>query len=321
MPTLHVLLCVSVLLAFIMGFAIVRGDICAVAAVNYWINQKRTAYLRAFIAASASAGLALLPCAWFFQDFVTLSKIHPVSTTTLVGGAFFGLGAFLNGACVFGTIAHISRGETNYLGSIVGMFLGGLSAPFATSNAEVYSTSPLSSPTILAVLVWLAFIGILIHQLFSRHQLIRLNYFKLTAKYEWDPILSMTVIGMTGGVLYGTVGNWGYLTVLSQDAAKLTNPYTPSVATPVLTATSALFLGAIVAAWKMHRLNLRKPEVFKFGQKVIAGMLMSVAATLIPGGNDVLLLYGIPSFAVHALVAYLVMLATLAILFKSRKAR
>ena len=121
-----------------MGFAIGRGDVCAVAAVNYWINHKRTAYLRAFIVATASAGLALLPSAWFFPATVTLSQTYEPSGIMLIAGALFGLGAFLNGACVFGTLAHISKGEMDYIGTIAGMFIGAIFAPLVTSRTEGY---------------------------------------------------------------------------------------------------------------------------------------------------------------------------------------
>ena len=45
------------------------------------------------------------------------------------------------------------------------------------------------------------------------------------------------------------------------------------------------------------------------------GMLMGLAAKLIPGGSDMLLLWSIPGLALYGAVAYLIMLATLAALF------
>lgn len=319
MSELITLLAISIPLAFFMGFAIGRGDICAVAAVSFWVNSKRAAYLRAFIIAIASAGLALLPCTWLFPDIIKLSKAYQISEITLMAGALFGLGAFLNGACVFGTLAHISKGEINYVGTIVGMFIGALATPLLKPQIESNYFLDLSHPTPLAILTWLAFILITANELRLRRQLIKFNYFAIRSKHVWDPILSMAIIGINGGLLYATIGNWGYLTVLSHDAAKLLNPSIPDVTIQVFSATGALILGAIVAAWKTHKLKIRKPGAAMFVRKMLGGSLMSFSALIIPGGNDTLLLYGIPSLAPHAFVAYLIMLTTLFALFWIRK--
>lgn len=318
MSHLNIILVISVPLAFIMGFAIGRGDVCAVAAVNYWINHKRTAYLRAFIVATASAGLALLPSAWFFPATVTLSQTYEPSGIMLIAGALFGLGAFLNGACVFGTLAHISKGEMDYIGTIAGMFIGAIFAPLVTSRTEGYFFLEISKPTALALFVWLVFIAITFHELVIRRHFIKPGGFEPSSHHAWSPTLSMSVIGITGGLLYALIGNWGYLTVLSHGAAKLITSYVPNVTLQVFTATGALIFGAIVAAWKTHRLKLRKPGFLPLFHKLVGGSLMSFSAIVIPGGNDALLLYGIPSLAPHAFIAYFIMLLVLAILFKIR---
>lgn len=318
MSQFYIILATSVPLAFTMGFAIGRGDVCAVAAVNYWINHKRTTYLRAFIVATASAGFVLLPSAWFFPTTVTLSQTYQPSWIMLIAGALFGLGAFLNGACVFGTLAHISKGEMDYIGTIAGMFIGAVFAPLVTSSTEGYFFLELSKPTALALFVWLVFISIAFHELALKRSPMNPGDFKPSSDRAWSPTLSMSVIGITGGLLYALIGNWGYLTVLSHGAAKLITPYVPNVTIQVLTATGALIFGAIVAAWKTHKLKLRKPGFFPLFQKLVGGSLMSFSAIVIPGGNDALLLYGIPSLAPHAFIAYAMMLLVLASLFKIR---
>lgn len=318
MSQLSITLFSSVLLAFTMGFAIGRGDVCAVAAVNYWINLKRTAYLRAFVVAAASAGIVLLPSAWFFPSTVALSQTYQPSGIMLIASALFGLGAFLNGACVFGTLAHISKGEMDYIGTIAGMFIGAIFAPLFTSRTEAYFFVELSRPTTLALFVWLVFIAIAVHELVMKHNFIRPCDLEPSSHRAWSPTLSMSLIGITGGLLYALIGNWGYLTVLSHGAAKLTITYVPDVTLQVFTATGALIFGAVVAAWKTHRLKLRKPGFLPLLHRLVGGSLMSFSAMVIPGGNDVLLLYGIPSLAPHAFIAYSIMLLVLALLFKIR---
>lgn len=302
-----------------MGFAIGRGDVCAVAAVNHWIRHKQTNHLRAFITAAASAGVVLLPSAWFFPSVVSLSPTYQPSEITLIAGALFGFGAFLNSACVFGTIAHLSKGEMDYIGTFIGMFIGALLASLVSFHPESLYFINLSRPSMLAICIWLIFITIAFHDIHLKHRSIESTDANVPLKGNWDPFFSMSVIGATGGVLYATIGSWGYMTVLSHNAAKLLNPSLPDVAIQVFTATGALFFGAIVASRKTRKLKLRKPSMLPFFRKLAGGLLMSFSAAIIPGGNDALLLYGFPSLSPHAFIAYAAMLAALAILFKQRQ--
>ena len=47
--------------------------------------------------------------------------------------------------------------------------------------------------------------------------------------------------------------------------------------------------------------------------------MMSFAAAIVPGGNDVMLLYGVPSAAPHAIAAYVAMMAVLYGVFRIQK--
>ena len=48
---------------------------------------------------------------------------------TVAGGVLLGLGAWVNGACVFGTVARLGSGEWAYLLTPVGFYVGCLTAP------------------------------------------------------------------------------------------------------------------------------------------------------------------------------------------------
>ncbi|SEK29571.1 hypothetical protein SAMN05216604_10222 [Pseudomonas agarici] len=300
-----------------MGFAIRRGDICAVAAVGHWMKHKQTSHLRAFITAAAWAGALLLPSVWFFPSVVNLSPTYKPSEITFVAGALFGFGAFLNRSCVFGTIAHLANGETDYIGTLIGMFIGALLAqvvPFPPSS-PLYLVN-LSTPNVLTICIWAAFIAIAFHDIDLKHRFIASNNNMTPSGSAWSPFFSMSVIGAAGGLLHAIIGNWGYLTVLSHSAAKLINPAQPDVALQVFTATGSLILGAIVAARKTRKLIVRKPQPLPFFRKLAGGSLMSFSAEIIPGGNETLLLHGIPSLAPHALIAYAAMLVAVIGLFK-----
>ncbi len=299
-----------------MGFAIRRGDICAVAAVGHWIKHKQTSHLRAFITAVAWAGALLLPSVWFFPGIVNLSPAYQPSEITFVTGVLFGLGAFLNGSCVFGTIAHLANGEMDYIGTLVGMFIGALLAQIIPFHSNSLYLVNLSTPNVLAICIWATFVAIAFHDIYLKHRFIASNDVNVPSGGTWSPFFSMSVIGATGGLLHAIIGNWGYLTVLSHGAAKLINPAQPDVALQVFTATGALIFGAIVAARKTRKLEIRIPKPLPFFRKLAGGSLMSFSAGIIPGGNETLLLHGIPSLAPHALIAYAAMLAAVIGLFK-----
>ena len=124
MDTTAGLLLVSAVLAFVVGLCIQRASVCAVRATEQWVYHRRTSRLRAFFSAAAWSGLVILPLAWLFPGSAMLAEDAPVTWTVLVGGALFGIGAALNGACVLGTVAQLTRGRTDYLATLAGITLG-----------------------------------------------------------------------------------------------------------------------------------------------------------------------------------------------------
>lgn len=62
------ILVLSTILAFVTGFAIKRGNICAVAAVHQWVVHRNAFHLRAFITGMCCSGLILVAIAWFFPQ-------------------------------------------------------------------------------------------------------------------------------------------------------------------------------------------------------------------------------------------------------------
>src|SRR5215813_10713863 len=85
----------------VMGFANQRGGTCTVAAFQEVVFEGRFERLIALFEASlwASAGFVLL-------DAAGLLAVVPVnyatSAATIAGGVLFGLGAVINGNCIFG---------------------------------------------------------------------------------------------------------------------------------------------------------------------------------------------------------------------------
>ena len=114
---------VAVIAAAAMGFAIQRGGTCMVAAVDQLVRdgsaKKLVALGECSLWTSALGILALAAGLGF-----AASPAYPVGVATLVGGLLLGLGAWLNGACVFGSIARIGGRDWHYLLTPPGFFFG-----------------------------------------------------------------------------------------------------------------------------------------------------------------------------------------------------
>lgn len=102
------LVLVTLTCAFCIGYAIRRGSICAVLATRALIIDGKSSRFRAFGVAAAGSGAIIVPLHWVGPDLATLSAGYPVSGLVLLGGAIFGLGAWMNGACALGTLAHLT---------------------------------------------------------------------------------------------------------------------------------------------------------------------------------------------------------------------
>ena len=104
---------VAALCVGLMGFAVQRGATCTVAAVDEVLNKRRAHRLMAMLEASlwVAGGLALAQLAHLAHPAGSMPGGYPINPWTVVGGALLGLGAWVNGACVFGAVARLGSGE------------------------------------------------------------------------------------------------------------------------------------------------------------------------------------------------------------------
>jgi uncharacterized membrane protein YedE/YeeE len=157
--------------AFLVGYAIRRGSICAVLATRVLILEGKSSRFRAFLVAAAGSGAIIVPLHWAMPNLATLSAGYPVTGLVLLGGAAFGVGAWVNGACALGTLAHLTGGQVRYLATVVGMVAGALIVQYAgvASNQDALpKASPLESPDLFAVLFVVALALSLANALYRR---------------------------------------------------------------------------------------------------------------------------------------------------------
>ena len=134
----------SALAVGLMGFAIQRGGTCMVAAVDEILSQRRAHRLTAMLEASlwVVGGLTLAQLAHWPGS---MPGGHELTRWTVVGAVLLGLGAYVNGACVFGAIARLGSGQWAQALTPVGFFCGCLAAAAVLQHARMDVSSTASS--------------------------------------------------------------------------------------------------------------------------------------------------------------------------------
>jgi len=309
-----VLWVLALVLAFIAGFALQRGGICAVAAVREVVRDGKWARFISFLECAAWALIGLLIAhvagwmsvgAWPQQASIAMAA---------VGGAVFGAGALLNGACAFGSAARLAAGEISFLalipGFIVGAALGmglGWGADMAPAAPAAFAmqgrTFALIAAGLAAFMVW---------RLWSawRAAPTLAQTAAILRAPHWPPALAMAVIAFVNVALLVIVFAWPYTTLLV-DVAFARGMEIVTRASIVL----VFLIGAWWGARSAGHFALRKGDVRAFAARFIGGALMGFGAALIPGGNDALVLLGLPLLQPAAFAAYAAMLAVIALGF------
>ena len=97
-------------LAFGVGFATQRGNVCSVLAARQIAETGKATRLVAFLTSSLWALVIVVPLGWLTAGAIGLSPTHEDLGLAVSGGALYGLGTFINGACGFGTAARVFSG-------------------------------------------------------------------------------------------------------------------------------------------------------------------------------------------------------------------
>lgn len=318
-PNLVLLALPIIMAAFIIGFAIRRASICAVLAAEQLVMHRRSSRMRSFLTAASWAGVMIVLLAWLFPGWAKVSPGFPLSLMVLAGGAVFGIGAYVNGACAFGTLAHLAGGDSDFAGTLVGIGIGAMAISALGTAHGIAQPSPLATPSMIGVLALALFLLIAVRFTWTHYQAQRRRVRELLWIGPWRPATAMVVIGLAGGFLHAMANEWTYMSVLSNRAAHLVDPTFPDPPLCALIGFVSLLVGGITAAAVSGKFHIAPIEWRAFGQKIVGGFLMSGSAALIPGGNDVMLIYGLPSLAPHAVAAYTAMTLTLFLLFWLKK--
>jgi Sulphur transport len=198
-------------LAATMGFAVQRGATCTVAAVDEVLTKRRAHRLLAMLEASVWVLGAVLLAQAMGGHTNLMPDGYAVSGWSMAGAALLGLGAAVNGACVFGTIARFGSGDWSYSLTPVGFYLGCLAArvpeihPMAQRlrNPSPVLDAPLG--VLVLIIAWMAW-----RVLWPLRSVKLATLWPTIHRKVWAPHAATLVIGVTfAGLLY-LVGPWTY---------------------------------------------------------------------------------------------------------------
>jgi uncharacterized protein len=279
------------LLGFVLGFALNYGSICTVIATRELVSEKRPARYIALVECAVWAALvyAMLGTSPTMQQgWSPLGYLVPAAV-------LFGIGTYVNGACVFGSVGHFGNGDIDFGFA----YLGILAVSYVASLSGLLPGQP---PISAFLPVGLLFLAILLLAMLALRFLLSLG----SESNFWRLTLSMGAIGITFTILADFVPGFSI---------------TPSVGSivPITVAGVAIavcmFGGSVVSARLMRRRFILKwPTLETIVRRTLGGILMGLGALLIPGGNDTLLMIGLPMGAWQAAIAYMLFAGTVAVL-------
>ncbi len=299
-----------ILCAVAMGFLVPRSTTCAVAAVAEVLDHKRAWRFGGFALASLSAMVLLWPIAWFTRLPIHFAPIIAPSFLVFLGGLFFGVGAALNGACVFGTLTKIVSGDTTYLFVLPGLWLGALVLGLTGLSVQPHiMTNPaLTAFGLSPALLWGFALGLLV--LLSWH---------FVRKGKASKAGSMAAIGVVGGLLYTIHPAWNYSVAIHNFAQSILAAPQHMADGLLPWLVGAACLGGITSTVAAGTFKLKAPSLGGSLGALLGGCLMAFGLVMIPGGNDGLILFLLPSLIGAGALAYVAMnISILAILLLGR---
>lgn len=273
-----------------MGYANQQGGTCTVAALADAVRARRFARLIALGECALWAfamGLLLMALGWRGGG----ARTHAVDAAVLAGGVLLGLGAWLNDACIFGTVARIGRREWAYLLTPAGYFLGTLAlvriaglAPRAL--AATMGRSAAATPPILLVLCAASLTASLVAMVAVRRRGAPFGAL-------WDYRHATIAIGLSCVAITVLAGPWTYTDAIAAAARGGMATHAGSL---------TLFLAVLAGAWIGGRNGpaAAPPRLSRGLRCLVGGALMGTGAALLPGGSDSLLLQGVPALQPYA---------------------
>ena len=305
-------LTVACALAAVLGFAAHRASVCSVRAVAEMLSS-RTAYALAAIAKSGLWAFAIIGAALSFMPSAGAQLGGwPLSGTAAVGGFLFGIGAAINGACAFSTLARLADGEGRMLATAAAFMIGVLCYAILVDLHWLERPVPglalvgAHSEWALAPVLLLPF-GVYEARRLWRTRAPTAHFFAFVLAPQYRLSSAAMLIGMTSAAVILISGSASYTVTIQQvvEALRGMGDF-PAVGRWLL--LSAMIGGMLLSTIQRGSFRLDLTPRWRWLRNAMGGLLMGVGTAVTPGGNDTLVLYGIPTLSPHALPTFIAML-------------
>lgn len=295
------ILSLSALCGVAFGYAAQRGSLCVISGIEAIIEGRSPRVFLAFLRCSLWVLVLTLPIAWAI-DGTQFASIAWPTFASMAGGLMFGAGAAINGGCSFGTIIRLGSGDLSFLGTLSGLAIGVLfqtRLPSLQASTSTIGPSPLEAPTAISVIILTGAMALCIGGWLARR--LRGERWR-----DWSPEQAALVMGAAGGVLYALHGSWAYTIAIERALSTMRSGGIPDFELALIFFASLLGAGIAACGAGQYRLRLNLREV---PGRLLGGTIMGMAAALVPGGNDALILHAIPALSPHAPFGYIAMVA------------
>jgi uncharacterized protein len=299
----------AIALALILGFAAHRASICTVRAVAELMSSRGGFMF-------ASIGRSVL---WVWAVTIPLFWLTPAAGTGLIGwsltgfavlgGFLFGLGAALNGACAYNTMARLVDGDGRMLATITGFALGVVC--FAVLERGRWLPRPVPAPAMISSLLTWAMMPALAALSWALYEAVRLWRTRPPDTRLVDRVLApryrlstaALLIGLPGALLFLLFGSFGYTATyeLVIEGAMGTRPWPTMIRWVILL---AILTGMFLSTWQRGSFRVDWRPRMAWLMNLGGGALMGVGTALAHGGNDALVLYGIPILSPYSLPTF-----------------
>ncbi len=294
------------LLTFSLGFVLVRANTCIVVNTKIAIMDRNYSGWAGIIFVMSWAALISVALSLFVSSAELAVQFTHLGESILFGGIALGLGALVNKGCFMGSVSRIGCGNLNYIFTLIGMGLMLLICSEFTPDIipeKSIVQKPLSDHNHVT---WLQTVFFLSLAIFCFWQL---------RHHRRRDVFTLLCVGVIGGLLFGLKPDWTYsglFIVIWQWPEIFADWF-------IELSAALVFFGAVLSAILKQEFKLTKLDPAAVLQSFVGGAMMGVGAVLIPGGNDTLLLLGLPHAASYAIGAYAVMGLTIASYFYVRK--
>lgn len=291
---------IALLAGVVLGASAHRAGLCTVKAVSEVVTTHRARLIVSFLKASLWT-TGILAWAALLGAPVELGQ-RPFLASGLAGGLIFGIGAGLNGACSFSTLARLADGHFVMVFTLIGWAVAILSfQQFHPGFHIAAAGSAVPSAMAFPLSVWM---------LWEMRNLWRRRVATLSGIRTgyWSLSSAVLLIAVANSALLLVGRSWSFTSTALCSAGEF--PITPCQHTGMLWTISVAAMVTMIGSSLMRRsFRIRRTTVKAALRHLTAGLAMGTGASLIPGGNDGLILFGLPAFSPHALPSWTAIVA------------